>query len=483
MEAYENAEEKTDKQNYAQTIALLADDYGEKIKWLSKADQTNLYVKGNLLSAKGRKAHEENKNDQALSYLQQSIDAYEKISESATQLNNIALIYLSKYRIGFESSDLDAVLINMDKAVSLAPEDSIVLGNAAFQYFTKAYLDVLNQHIDFKALEASPSLDLFSYIYGDSKQKDELREQLRNNSSFIKGVNYLEKAALLAPKNISFFDELIEVYSFMKDEEGLSRLVNRFDGLGLDLDGQQKELLDYRSGASHEKSLSDSVDYITRNEINLKKPENKINKYNQAILRSYFVSIKINMAVYGQPSDSKELLAITRDNYSNNISTSTRSDLESALVHYLIQTGKSELGQFAVFAKEYELIFKEKLLFSLALNQVDTFKEFVLQSEQGKELMSLIEFGMDEFPETPNIVDWKILHELGNQKASEIVQAYRSNNNIQQQYLLGFKRTSNQEYIHYTKVLEQEMLGNIKEAAHLNQSAIDSGLEVPQLNF
>ena len=47
-------------------------------------------------------------------------------------------------------------------------------------------------------------------MYGDSKQKDELREQLRNNSSFIKRVNYLEKAALSAPKNISFFDELIE---------------------------------------------------------------------------------------------------------------------------------------------------------------------------------------------------------------------------------------------------------------------------------
>lgn len=101
-----------------------------------------IYEIGSLngqLSAKGRKAHEENKNDQAFSYLQQSIDAYEEISEGASQSNNIALTYLSKYRIGFESSDLDAVLINMDKAVSLAPEDSIVLGNAAFQYFTKAY--------------------------------------------------------------------------------------------------------------------------------------------------------------------------------------------------------------------------------------------------------------------------------------------------------------------------------------------------------
>ena len=483
MEAYENAQEKADKQTYAQTVALLADDYGEKIEWLSKADQTNLYVRGDLLSAKGRKAHEENKNAQALSYLQQSIDAYEKIPESASQLNNIALIYLSKYRIGFDSSDLNAVLTNMDKAVSLAPEDSIVLGNTAFQYFTKAYLDVLSPHIDFKALETSPTLGLFSYIYGSVAQKDQLRVQLRNNSSFKKGISYIEKAALLAPKNKSFFDELIGIYSFMKDEDGLSRLVSRFDGVDLDLDGQQKRLAEYRSGASHEKSLSDSVDYITRNEISVKSPENRNNQYNQAILRSYFISTKISMTAYGHPDGSKELLALARTNYSNSVSTSTRADLESALIHYLIQSGKTELGQFAEFAKKYELILNESILFSVALDQVGTFKEYVLQSEQSKELMSLIELGMSAFPQTPNIVDWKILHELGNPKASQVAKAYQSNKHIQQQYLLGFKRTSNQEHISVTQALEQEMLGNTKEATRINQSAIERGLDVPKLSF
>jgi len=269
-------------------------------------------------------------------------------------------------------------------------------------------LDILSSYIDFKALEWSPGINTFSYVYDNDAQKNEIRQQLRNNSSFKKGLGYLEKAALLAPKNKSFFDGLFEVYSFMEDEEGLSRLVSRFDGLELDLDGQEKRLQDYRSGASHEESLTSTLSYIKQNVESSQTQKNKENKYNQAILRSYFISSKINLALYGKPGNPTELLGIARENYKSVASSSTRSDLESVLVHYLLLTAESEVAGFSGFTKKYRNIYTEDLLFILSLNQVDEFKQFVLNKVEGKELVSLMKLSLENFPSSPNVTDWKV---------------------------------------------------------------------------
>ena len=133
---------------------------------------------------------------------------------------------------------------NLDQAVALVPEDSIVLGNAANQYFQKAYIDLQSPYIDFSALEFSPSIGLFSYLYKDSASKAEFISKLNKNSAFIKGLAYLEKQVLLAPKSADALDDLVAIYSFMDDRESTSRLVSRTQNITLDLASQTKQLID-----------------------------------------------------------------------------------------------------------------------------------------------------------------------------------------------------------------------------------------------
>jgi len=267
----------------------------------------------------------------------------------------------------------------------------------------------------------------------------------------------------------------------MSDDDGLSRLVSRFENLELDLDGQKQTLLEYRNGDSHAESLKSSLDYIDRNLQTYKSQGNKNNRYNQTVLRSYLISYKINLNNYGHNNDIQEILTLARQNYKRSPSSGTRADLESALVHHFIQGAKTKLDGFDEFAKKYALIFSEGLLFSLALERVEGFKPYVLKHQLYPEFESLLEFSVTNFPDTPSIVDWKILNQLSNPQAKTIAQQYRDNKMIAQQYLLAYKKTINQEYINYIKTIEQEMLGNIEAAKRLNQTAIDDGLEVPKL--
>jgi len=60
---------------------------------------------------------------------------------------------------------------------------------------------------------------------------------------------------------------------------------------------------------------------------------------------------------------------------------------------------------------------------------------------------------------------------------------FTASSTIKHKYALGFKQTSNQEYIHYIQVLEQEVLSDDKQAAKINQAAIQNGLLLPELKF
>lgn len=481
LEAYEAATEEADKQSYAQSLALLADDYDKKIEWLGKADQTNPYVKGDLLTSKGRKAAEDNTNEKALSYYQQAIDVYKKIPASASQHNNIALIYLAKYRIENESSDFDAALENLDQAIALVPEDSIVLGNAATQYFQKAYIDLQNPYIDFKALEFSASLDLFSYLYNDQAGKAEFRAKLGRHPAFKKGLAYLEKQVLLAPKSVDALDTLASVYSFMDDAESTSTLVSRLQNVELDLASQTKQLLDYRNGVDRQESLENNLDFIKRTQQRAKASGNIKNAKNQLILSSYALSTKRGLIDFGKAQASEPLIALARSNYAKDGSSGARSDLESALKYHMLDKARRNLDGYSEFLEKYQLAFGQSALLCLSLSSNKDFKEMVMKDEFAGDLQTVIIAGLKNFPKSANLYDWKILSEFGNEKASMVRDAYMSNKRLAASQYLNYKSSSNKEYKNYHKTLKQEMLGNSDEAVRLNKEAVESGLLIPSL--
>ncbi|RBP51770.1 tetratricopeptide repeat protein [Arenicella xantha] len=484
LEAYETSSEPKEKQYFAQSLALHSVDLEEKIKWLSKADQANSFVQGDLLTSKGKMAVEDDQTDKAIDYYQQAIEVYKTIPENATQHNNIALIYLAKYRLNYDPVDIEAALANLDSAIALEPEDSIVLSNAASQHIAKAYRDVQSPVINFKALEFSPSLDLFAFLYKNQAEKDQIRAKLKAHSSFKKGLSYLEKAVLLAPKSVSDLTELTDIYAFMDDRDGLARLANRFKELELDLGQSQQRKLDARSGVNSQAKLENSLYFIARSSDKLTAPEIIKSQINQTILNSYILTTQANMSAYGRVEDTAELVARARSNYQRSSSSSTRSDLESIILHRLIENAKLNLPEFASLINQYQLILDEDSVFCIALTGINGFKEFVQKDPLHSELLSLLETGTESFPKSFSVFEWKILNELGRQTtANKIAQVYKSDPSIEHLNLLAFKRTSNMEYVNYHTTLILEMLGKPDQAKRHYQAAIEGGLSLPSVNL
>ena len=483
LEAYQNASEAKDKSAYAQSIALLTNKLEEKIKWLEKADQTNAYVKADLLTAKGRKAASENNKNKALKMYQQAIKVYETIPEDATQLNNIALIYISKYRVAFQQQDFTKALEKMDKAVALVPEDSIVLNNAAYQHLEKAYTDILSPYIDFVSLEVSPSLSYFSYLYEDQAKKDEFIDKLAKHSSYKKALGYMQKAMLLAPKNVEILDDLYSLYNFMDSEEEIKQLATRFEKIELDLQQQANDISDFRNGINKEKNLRELERYLTDLKANIRKPVNVKHKTNNIILSSTLIATQLRKLAYGKVVEHEEIEALARANLKVNRSSSNVGDLEIALVHKLLVKGAKKLPDLAKFLDEYRIIFDETSLLAIALGSDEAFNRFVMASSEKIELEQLIAEGIKNFPDNPSILNWKILSSFNNPKAEEIKKSFAANPIENQKDSLLFKRTAHQEYILFYKLLKLEMNGYKDKAKKLNDDAIAKGILIPDFGY
>ncbi len=481
LEAYGKATEAADKNAYAQYLSLLADDLPEKIEWLEKADTSQAYVKGDLLSAKGHLAASEYKKREALNYYQQSIDVYKGIPEDATQLNNIALIYMSKYRLGYAIKDFDKALESLDKAVALVPEDSIVLSNAADQHLLKAYTNLQTPYIDLQSLEMSPSLNMFSYLYRDQKGKDIFIEKLKNHSSFKKGVSYLEKAVLLSPKNVSNLASLVAIYSFIDDQQSIEQLATRFENSELDLESYAKSRKLYLSGEDDQKSLKKINDYLANVDQLLAKKRNSAKAINSAILQSYWIASKMNASTFDGASYSTLLLNKARKVYASLPSSSTRGDLESALIYRLTEKVRAQSSKFKAIYEQYGRSINDTNLLALAMSQDKEILNFVASQGEANELQALLAESYKNFPKSPSVIDWFILNSLGNKLADKVGDALRNSPIQVSKNLLAYKQTASKEFIALHQYMMLKLQGDNEQAKKLLRTAIDNGAQIPSL--
>jgi hypothetical protein len=481
LEAYESASEIVDKQRYAQTLSLLAEEMDDKIAWLEKADQSSLYIKGDLLTTKGRKAADENRNEAALKFYQQAIDVYKKIPQDATQLNNIALIYQAKYSIGFQASDFNQSLESLDKAIALVPEDSIVLLNAANQHFEKAYSDILSPFFNFKSLKESPSLEHFYFLYQTEQQKAAFRTQLAEHSSFKKALSYTQKGLLIAPKNAHTLGNLYSIYVFMDMQDEITQLAQRFDSITLDIESQRAAIADYRNGVDQQKILVRYQGYVDQYQQKL--TSNKVHQLNQTAIRSGLLSTQIALAEMGQRVDADAIVKTAELNYRVKPSSSTRSDLERALIAKIIARGIKQSDSFAQFYQQFEKVISSYSLLAIGMETLANFRQQVLQSAEKQRLENLMIEGFSAFPTRPGINDWVLLHQFASPVAEAVKKALLADPLRPAKKVLYEKMSANREQVTVMQLFDLMLEGKMVEAKTLNRQAIAEKLLVPELTI
>lgn len=479
-EAYEKAQLKENKQAYAYQRYLLSSELDERIEWLEKCDQSTAYVMGDLFAAKAERAERDNNKKLASSNYQKAIDNYLQLPESTSLYNNIALIYMSKFELERNESDFDKALENMDKAVHLASDDSVVLSNAADSYAVRTYRDILENEINFSVLNFRPSLNLFSYLYDDSATKDMYIEKIQAMPTYNKMMEYLRKASLLSPKDAQIFSNAYATYYFLRLEEDIKNLTARLNSIGLESDESLEDQNRYRSGESHTESvvsINESLSSFTQRYASLDKSKFPLER---VVVDTTLIKMQHSLFKLGEKIDIYGLLKNAELNYKSHPSSATRVLYSDLLLETLILKSIANNAEFRDFYNQYERIYDRETLVAMALEGIDSYKVEAQKSDLFKPYVDALILSDKKFLEYPTASDWYFLHAIEHEYADGIKARYKGfnlGNYLRQINSLTSVNGEEATLMHYIELM---ILDEVDEAKKVVTEGRAAGLKLPE---
>jgi tetratricopeptide (TPR) repeat protein len=228
--------------------SLLARESDEEILWLSRCRQSDPEVKASLCLARARKAIKEANDGEAQVQLRQAVALYEAMPESSPSLNNAAIGYDGLFNLVGDAADLRKAAELFDKAISLQPDDSILLFNTAGTFQKLAVAETLGHLVDLRLMGMTGDLDLLRLCYYDQRGHDELVARLREHPALGKAMTYYDRSLLLAPKRASNYLSAVALYAVLEDAAALERTSQRALEAQPDLKDLIEEMQRYARG-------------------------------------------------------------------------------------------------------------------------------------------------------------------------------------------------------------------------------------------
>jgi hypothetical protein len=101
-----------------------------------------------LAAAQGNQAIREGKDEEAVTFLRDAITAYDRQPENSAMLNNSANTYLALFGLTGDRRDFDEYVSRLEKGLTYAPSDALLLVNAAESLLEGGLWDVLGEALD-----------------------------------------------------------------------------------------------------------------------------------------------------------------------------------------------------------------------------------------------------------------------------------------------------------------------------------------------
>jgi len=248
-------EESSEDNRYeaAELRALLFKDIDDEIEWLNRGRLSDPSVKASLTLARGNKAMIDGDDRAAEQELRQAAELYAGFPEATSSLNNAALCYSSLFHVRGDVTDLQQAARMLEKAVSLKPDDSVLMINAAELQYDLALAEVCGDEIDLRLIHMSGRSGLLGYLYRDGAGRSQAIARLSGRPALAKAKQYYEKAMLLAPKRATNYRQAAGIHSLLEDEAALQRLLRQIQSVQPDTQESVAQTLKFLSGAEDEK--------------------------------------------------------------------------------------------------------------------------------------------------------------------------------------------------------------------------------------
>lgn len=231
-------------------LAIMSDTLGDKETWLARVVDPTFQVETDLLNTRAHRSLEAGNYDEADRQFAEVAERYGRDAEhNSAATNNQALANLSRYQATGSMSHLGRGIDGLERALRLAPDSSLSMGNLAAVHAQQANLRVLTRWIRPASLRlgANGASSLLTAL-ADGPLREDLLTALRQDASFRRSADLNSQVQVLAPQLSAAYEHEADRLELFRDGAGLEDLRLRVERVGVDTSSGQEMYAKWLSG-------------------------------------------------------------------------------------------------------------------------------------------------------------------------------------------------------------------------------------------
>lgn len=478
-EAHRTAKDDKDKYEAASLRAHIQIDNDDRIKWLAKCDPNDSGIQIALNSTRGEKALEEQNMELAAQFLREAATAYESVPKNAATLNNRGLVYLNLYRASGNPQDYQRGLALHEEAVTMDPGNSVLLINTMRILINHGLMETVGDAIRLSALGEEAEFATLGYLYNDEAQRRAIYQRLRENPSMKKGIAWLDRALLLAPKRVDLYLTSLQIQSSFRDLAEMQKLQQRMRAGSPDHDEMDKHYLENYSGSKDKQHVE-----------RLKKSQERMRKQlaTPAVAghapTKHFVQLELNEQertgwTYGLEANADAMVRTATAAYEAQPSSAARGGFTSALYFSALTQVAGENAEFGALVKRARRGLTPRYLTALLLENGGAIAEPLRKHPDVQKALALEKETARLFPSTPGADDWALFRNIDPDEAKGLAAGFKGNAGGQLSDELMFELTPVRAASVIDRYWGLRLAGQDKQAAEIYQQALRKNLPLP----
>lgn len=480
-EAYRTA--KSDKGKYAAAAlrALLCRDDDDRMAWLQKSDPSASWVLVELNEARGRKALQQGNKSLAADFFGKAVNGYQAEPKTSASLNNWALACFDLYEATGNVEDQKHGMALLEEAVAMDPGNSILLHNTTYFLISRAVMNVNHDSINVAALGDQPGLHMLSLLYQDEPGRTQIYQQLREDEAMKKGLGYLDKALLLAPKEPELYSTALAIYGGFRNLNELQKLQQRFKVAAPDLTEIRQGTLDSYSAAKDKENLERLQQRIRSLKALVQTPAVNGDPLTLEYVNVTLNTLQQNAWIYGGNVDGQELLRTALATSQNHPSSASRAALESAYFFLANQELAQQNPEYAALVNRTRRALGSEYIIICLLERGGPLADLLRKNDNVTAAIALEKEILKSFPSWAGINEWAMLRTTDPETAAVVAKRIKENETTRLINDLEFQLSPCSASSVLDEYWIQRLLGDEKRATEIYQQAVHDGVPLPPL--
>ena len=405
---------------------LMETDPDVRLDWLSKADPTDPFSRALLSSDAASKALREGDQPKAIEFYKESLRLYKSLPEGPEILNTASIVQELLSSLTGDDDGMDEAATMIERAAAMNPGNSLTLSNAARTRLRIALSDLIGKSFELKTLKMSGNFGLLAHMYDDQAGHDDLLRKVAMHAGIAKALTSFDKVALLSPRQVDPYVQILMIRGFIDDLDGLRSLHRRLEGADLDLADDLKDARESMNGATEDRLRSSWQSGIAEAQERVDRARSKGHAPTLAVALDILSSLRVSGLGLGSTDDREAPVVLAEEAYRLSASNASRHAL---IVAVMSRAEGRLIAANPDYSKVYELTRRTVSVSErvAALLSVDGPLTQVLSADPDiVRVVELARIDVEKLPKEAGTWDWAVLRHAHPDLAATIAKDYSS---------------------------------------------------------